>query len=247
MSALLAVFQRELRAYFFSPLAYAVLTFFLLVNGYVFSLIVAFLSDPRAGGSTTPLKLFFGDTFFFWLVLLFVTPVLTMRLLSEERKSGTIETLMTSPISETQVVVAKYLASLAFYVFLWLPTLAYVVIVARNSEVDWGPIFSGYLGILGIGSVFLAVGLFASSFTKSQVVAAVATFALLIFFFAIAFMDSLVTQETLKNALGYMNLLDHMQEFGKGVVDSRRLIYYATTSVLFLFLAARSLEAKKWR
>ncbi len=247
MSALLAVFQRELRAYFFSPLAYAVLTFFLLVNGYVFSLIVAFLSDPRAGGSTTPLKLFFGDTFFFWLVLLFVTPVLTMRLLSEERKTGTIETLMTSPISETQVVVAKYLASLAFYVFLWLPTLAYVVIVARNSEVDWGPIASGYLGILGIGSVFLAIGLFASSFTKSQVVAAVATFALLIFFFAIAFMDSLVTQETIKNALGYMNLLDHMQEFGKGVVDSRRLVYYATTSVLFLFLTARSLEAKKWR
>ena len=97
------------------------------------------------------------------------------------------------------------------------------------------------------GSVFLAVGLFASSFTKSQVVAAVATFALLIFFFAIAFMDSLVTQETIKNALGYMNLLDHMQEFGKGVVDSRRLIYYVTTSVLFLFLTARSLEAKKWR
>lgn len=247
MSGFLAILIRELKAYFFSPLAWVVLTFFLLVNGYVFSLIVSFLSDPRAGGSTTPLKLFFGDTFFFWLVLLFVTPVLTMRLLSEERRSGTIEALMTAPVSETQVVAGKYLAALGFYAFLWLPTLAYVAVVARASEVDWGPIVSGYVGVLGIGAVFMAVGIFGSSFTKNQIVAAVVTFAMLIFFFAVAFLDGLVSDEALKSSLSYLNLLDHMDEFGKGIVDTRRLVYYLTTVVLFLFLSSRTLAAKKWR
>ena len=247
MKAFLAVLDRELRAYFFSPMAYVVLTFFLLVNGYVFSLIVSFLSDPRAGGSTTPLKLFFGDTFFFWIVLLFITPILTMRLISEERRSGSIEVLMTSPVSELQVVLGKYFAAFGFYIFLWLPTLTYVAIVGRSSEVDWGPIVAGYLGILGIGAVFLAVGIFGSSLTKNQIVAAVATFAMLMFFFAIAFMDNLVTGETAKSVLDYMNLLQHMEEFGKGIVDTRRLVYYVTTSALFLFLTSRALAAKKWR
>ncbi len=247
MNGILATLQRELRAYFFSPLAYVILTFFLLVNGYVFVLIVSFLNDPRAGGSTTPLKLFFGDTFFFWLVLLFVTPVLTMRLLAEERRSGTIESLMTAPVTEIQVVVGKYAAALAFYLFLWLPTLAYVVIIARNSTVDWGPIAGGYLGVAGIGAVFMSVGIFGSSFTKNQIVAAIVTFAMLIFFFAIAFMDSLATSDLWQSVFGYVNLLEHMDEFGKGIVDSRRLIYYVSTVVLFLFFTARALEAKKWR
>ena len=247
MSGFSAVLSRELRAYFFSPMAYVVLTFFLLVNGYVFSLIVSFLNDPRSGGSTTPLKLFFGDTFFFWVVLLFVTPVLTMRLISEERRSGSIEALMTAPVSEAEVVLGKYSAALCFYIFLWLPTTAYVAIVGRSSEVDWGPILGGYLGILGIGSVFLAVGIFGSSFAKNQIVAAIVTFAMLIFFFAIAFMDNLVSGEAAKSVLSYMNLLQHMEEFGKGIVDTRRLVYYVTTSALFLFLTSRALEAKKWR
>ena len=247
MNRFWAIFMREIRAYFFSPLAYVVLTFFLLVNGYVFWLITSFLSDPRGGGSTTPLKLFFGDTFFFWMVLIFITPVLTMRLLSEERRSGTIETLMTAPVSELQVVLGKYFAALGFYLFLWLPTLVYVAIVAQSSEVDLGPIASGYLGILGIGSVFIAVGIFGSSFTKSQIIAAVATFAMLMFFFAINFMDGLVRSETAKEVISYMDLLQHMDDFGKGIVDSRRIVYYLSTSALFIFLTSRALEAKKWR
>ncbi len=247
MSGLLATLERELRAYFYSTMAYVVLAFFLLINGYIFSLIVSFLSDPRAGGSTTPLKLFFGDTFFFWLVLLFVTPVLTMRLLAEERKSGTIESLMTAPVTEIEVVAGKYLAAFAFYGFLWLPTLAYVIVIARSSSVDWGPIAAGYLGVMGIGAVFLAAGVLASAFSRNQIVAAITTFAILMFFFAVAFMDSLVTSELAKSAFGYMNLLEHMDEFGRGVVDTRRLVYYVSTVALFLFLSARVLEAKKWR
>ncbi len=247
MSGLLAVFNRELRAYFYSPMAYVILTFFLIVNGWVFSLIVSHLNDPRAGGLATPLKFFFGETIFFWLVLLFITPVLTMRLISEELRSGSIEALMTAPVSEAQVVLGKYFAALGFYIFLWLPTLAYVVIVGRSSEVDWGPIISGYIGIVGIGAVFIAAGIFASATTKSQIVAALISFAILILLWAIAFIDSLVTNETVKNILAYIDLMTHMSEFGKGVVDTRRLVYYVTTSALFLFLTSRSLEAKKWR
>ncbi|MFQ5350446.1 MAG: ABC transporter permease [Thermoanaerobaculia bacterium] len=155
MRSLLAILTRELRAYFFSPLAYVVAALLLLVNGAVFWLIVSYLNDPRAGIGA-PLELFFGQTVFFWLVLLFVAPVVTMRLLSEERRSGTIEVLMTAPVTETTVVVGKYLAALAFYLFLWLPTVVYAVILSRHSAVDWGPVASGYLGLAGIGALLLA-------------------------------------------------------------------------------------------
>ncbi|MEM7354280.1 MAG: ABC transporter permease subunit [Acidobacteriota bacterium] len=248
MNGFLAVFNRELRAYFFSPMAYVILTFLLLYNGSTFSLILSYLNDPRAAGSATPLSLFFsGSTAFFWFFLFIVVSVLTMRLISEELRSGTIEPLMTAPVSAGQVVLGKYLAALVFYIFLWLPTLAYPIIIGRSSDVDWGPIASGYLGILGVGSVFMAVGIFGSSFTKNQIVAAVVTFAILMSFFFIAFMDGLATSETTKELISYMNLLQHMEEFGKGIVDTRRLVYYLTTSALFLFLTSRALEAKKWR
>lgn len=246
MNGILATLSRELRAYFFSPLAYVVLTFFLFFNGVVFSIILGYLSDPRASGDITPLRLFFGGTFFFWVVLPFVTTILTMRLISEERRSGTIESLMTAPVSETQVVLGKYLAALLFYIFLWLPTLIYVVVVARSGEVDWGPIASGYVGLLGIGALFMAVGIFGSSFTKNQIVAAIVSFVLAILLFSAAFVEPLVSSQVVKDVLAYINLPQHMEELAKGIVDSRRLIYYFSTTVLFLFLTSRALEAKKW-
>lgn len=246
MNGLLATLNRELRAYFFSPLAWIVLTFFLIGNGVIFTLIVSYLSDPRSSGSTMPFEIFFTG-FFFWLVLLFTTPILTMRLLAEERRSGTIESLMTAPVSEVQVVVGKYLAALAFYSFLWLPTSIYVAIVGRSSKVDWGPIGAGYLGIFCIGALFMAVGIFASSFTRSQIVAAIFTFAMLLGLFVVAFVEGLVTSETAKDVLGYLNLLQHMEDFSKGIVDTRRLVFYFSTAVLFLFLTSRVLQAKKWR
>jgi ABC-2 type transport system permease protein len=246
MKAILATLGRELRAYFFSPLAYIVLTVFLLVNGFVFWLIVSFLSDPRATIGA-PLEFFFGQTFFFWLVLLFVTPVLTMRLLSEERRSGTIEVLMTAPITEGQVVVGKYLAAMVFYAFLWLPTLAYAGIIAKYSEVDWGPVASGYLGVLGIGAMFLAAGVFASTLSRSQLVVALLTFVILIPLFTFGLLENLTNADALKQVFGYLNIWQHMDEFGKGIVDTRRLVYYFSLAVFLVFLAARSLEVKKWR
>jgi len=246
VSAVWATFNRELRAYFFSPLAYVVLFFFLVINGFIFAMIVSFLNDPRSPGGP-PLALFFGGTLFFWLILLFVGPVLTMRLLSEELKSGSIEVLMTAPVTEGQVVAGKYLASLTFYLFLWFPTLAYAGIIAYWNRVDWGPVAAGYLGILGIGALFLAVGLFASALTKNQLISAMITFALLILLFSFGLLENLVTNETAKKVFGYLNLWDHMDEFAKGIVDSRRLIYYLSATLFFLFLTSRALEDRKWR
>lgn len=241
-----ANFVRELRAYFFSPLAYVVLTLLLVVHGLVFWVIVSYLSDPRVSVGA-PLELFFGQTLFFWLVLLFVAPVLTMRLLSEERRSGSIEVLMTAPVTETQVVLGKYLAALCFYVFLWLPTLAYAGIVAYYADVDWGPVAAGYLGTVGLGAVFLAAGIFASSLTRSQLVAAVLTFALLVPLFTFGLLENLFNNEGLKTAFSYLNIWRHMEDFGKGIVDTRALVYYLSATAFFLFLAARTLEIKKWR
>lgn len=246
MGGTLATLGRELRAYFFSPLAYVVLAFFLLVNGYVFWLILSYLNDPRARAGA-PLELFFGQTIFFWLVLLFVAPILTMRLVAEERKTGTIELLMTAPISETQVVLGKYAAALAFYLFLWLPTLTYVAVVEYHGSVDWGPVASGYLGVIGIGALFLAFGLFASALAKNQIVAAIVAFAGLMVLFTFGLLENLVTGEAAKEIFGYLNLWQHMDEFSKGIVDTRRLVYYLSASALLVFLTGRVLAAKKWR
>jgi ABC-2 type transport system permease protein len=244
--AVLAVLGRELRAYFFSPLAYILLTFFLLVNGYYFSLIVAYLNNPGAR-SGAPLELFFGQTIFTWLVLISVGTFLTMRLVSEELRSGTIEVLMTAPVTETQVVLGKYFAALAFYAFLWSPTLLYVAIIRYFSPVDFGPIAASYLGLLGIGALFLAVGIFASAFSKNQIVAAIVTFACLMVLFTFGLLESLFNGETAKKVFGYLDLWQHMDDFSKGIVDTRHLVYYASVAAFFLFLTTRTLAAKKWR
>jgi ABC-2 type transport system permease protein len=246
MRKLLALVNRELLAYFSSPLAYVVLTAFLFVNGYVFYLIVAFLNDPRTP-AMAPLKLIFGGTIFFWLYLLFVVPVITMRLLAEERRSGTLEVLLTSPVSEGQVVAGKLFAAFVFYVFLWVPTLAYVAILASRARLDYGPVASGYLGIALLGAMFLSVGLLTSSLVRNQIIAAILAFAILIVLFSLGLVENLVTNATLKGALGYMNLWNHMDDFGRGIVDTRHVVYNLSLTGFFAFLATRALEASKGR
>ncbi len=246
MSAVAATFLRELRAYFFSPLAWVVLFFFLLINGFIFALIVSFLNDPRSPAGP-PLELFFGGTLFFWLILLFIGPVLTMRLLSEELRSGSIEVLMTAPVTEGQVVAGKYLAAFAFYLFLWLPTALYAVVVDRFSDVDWGTIAAGYLGIALVGALFLAIGVLGSALSKNQIVAAIITFALNLLVFMVVFLTNLANDPKLKDLFGHVSIAEHMEEFSKGIVDTRRLVFYLSTTLFFLWFASRALEDKKWR
>lgn len=243
MNGVLATFRRELRAYFFSPLAYVVLCFFLLVSGVIFIILVSQLNNPASPGGP-PLGFFFQTT---WLMLLLIIPVLTMRLISEELRSGSIEVLMTAPVTEGQVVGGKFLAALTFYGVLWLPTVVYALSINLYEKVDWGPVGSGYLGILLIGSLFVSIGVFASAMTRSQLLAAMITVALILLLFLISVFGSLTTNDLIKKTLDFLNIWDHIEEFSSGIIDTRRLVFYLSGTLFFLFLASRALEDKKWR
>ena len=243
MNGVLATYRRELRAYFFSPLAYVVLFFFLVVNGIIFIYLIGQLNDPRSPGGP-PLGYFFRAS---WLMLLLMGPVLTMRLVSEELRSGSIEVLMTAPVTEGQVIAGKFLAALTFYACLWLPTASYAGAIAAFESVDWGPIAGGYLGVLLIGALFLAIGIFASAMTRSQLLAAMMTAALLFLLFLLGVFEELVSNDVAKKALGYVSIWSHIDEFADGIVDTRRLVFYLSGTLFFLFLASRALEDKKWR
>ena len=243
MRKLFAIVGREWRAYFLSPLAYVILAAFLLVNGYIFWFILNYLNSPGVPKGQA-LPYLFTNTFF-WLFTLFLVPIISMRLFAEERKAGTLEMLLTSPVSEGTVVFGKFLGALGFYLTLWLPTLLYVVVLRSQTPVDPGPVAASYLAIALLGGYFLSVGIFASTLTKNQIIAAIITFAILIVIFSAGLLQSAVNDPAAREVLGYFNLWEHMEEFTKGVVDTRRVVYYLSTTVFFLFLTVVSVSAKK--
>ena len=246
MSAIWATLTRELRAYFLSPLAYIVAALLLVVNGFVFWFIVSALNNPQFGGQIAPLSFFFNGLFF-WLVLLFVAPALSMRLVSEELRSGTIEMLLTAPITEAQVVVSKFLSAWIFYAFLWLPTLTYALILEHYHEVDWGPVAASYVGVLSVGALFLSVGLLATSLTQSQLVAAAITFALLIPVVRTRVPRRAGERRPRQAAL---QLSEPAAAHGRLQSRDRRDETSGLSLVgdgVLLFLASRALVARKWR
>jgi ABC-2 type transport system permease protein len=171
-----------------------------------------------------------------------------MRLVAEERRSGTIEVLLTSPLTELQVIAGKFIAALLFYIVLWLPTVLYTVILDRHSSIDLLPVASGYLGVILIGFLFLGVGTFTSTLTNNQLVAAIMAFATMILLFSIGLVEQLmISSSALRDALAYANLWTHMDDYAKGIVDTRHVVYELSVGLLFLFLASKSLEVKKWR
>jgi gliding motility-associated transport system permease protein len=239
---LFAIVGREWRAYFFSPLAYVILTAYMFLNGWIFSRIVAFLSTPGAPHERF-LPLMFTNTFF-WIFTLFIVPILTMRLLAEERRSGTLEVLLTSPVSEATVVLGKFLGALGFFLVLWIPSLIFIVYLRSQTAVDLGSVASGYLGITLIGAYFLSIGTFASTLTRNQILAAILAFAMLIPIFSVGLFAS-GADPGRQNLIGYLNVWDHMDEFARGVVDTRRLVYYLSAMAFFLLLSSVTLASKK--
>lgn len=242
MKKLFAIVGREWRAYFFSPLAYVILTAYMFLNGWIFSRIVAFLARPGAPHERF-LSLMFTNTFF-WIFTLFIVPILTMRLLAEERRSGTLEVLLTSPVSEGTVVVGKFLGALGFFLVLWIPSLLFILYIRSKTDVDLGAVAGGYVGIALLGAYFLAIGTFASAVTKNQILAAILTFAILIPVFSVGLFES-GADPARQSLIGYLNIWDHMDEFSRGIVDTRRLVYYLSGTALFLLLAGTVLASKK--
>ncbi len=243
---LFAQLKKELSTFFHSPLAYVLLTAALVINGIVFLVIVQFLSDPRSGHGAA-MQLLFGGTAFFYLLNIAVASLITMRSLAEEAHTGTLETLLTAPISETRVVLAKFFAAVVFYAAVWAPTLAYVALLARHSDLDPGPIASGYLGTLGMGTMFLAVGIFFSAISRNQIISALLTFTATMGLFLVGAYEFVSPATAPDSFLRYVNLWTHMEEFGRGIVDTRHLIYYGSVSAAMLFAAVLALGARRWR
>jgi len=243
MRRFLAIVGREWRAYFFSPLAYVILAAFLLMNGLIFWAIVNFMNNPSAPKGQA-LPYLFTNTYF-WIFNLFLVPIIAMRLFPEERKSGTIETLLTSPVSETMVVLGKFVGGLGFFLTLWAPTLLYVLVLRSSTTVDFGPVAASYLAVALLGAFFLAVGTFASTLTKNQIVAAILAFGMLIPIFSAGLLESLGADPARRDLFSYLNLWDHMDDFARGIVDTRHLVYYLSGTAFFLFLATVTLASKK--
>jgi ABC-2 type transport system permease protein len=180
------------------------------------------------------------------VVLLFFVPMLTMRLFAEEKKSGTIELLLTYPVRDGEVLLGKYLAALALFGILLTLTLLYPAIVARFARVEWGPIATGYLGLLLAGAMFLAIGVFVSSLTENQIVAGFGTFGILLAFWIVGW-GAEFAGGTLRGVLQYLSIGDHLDGFTRGLIDTKDLVYYVTGIGLALFLTLRSLDSKRWK
>jgi ABC-2 type transport system permease protein len=236
MGNTLTIFKKELGSYFNSPIGYIVITVFLLVSGYLY-----FNQVFHVGEAT--LRDFFGVT---PLIFIFFGPAITMRLLAEEKRSGTIEVLITMPVRDWEVVLGKFFAALAVMAVAILLTLAYPITLSRFGDLDWGAVAGGYLGLLLMGGAYAAIGLMASSWTSDQVISFIIafgiTFALYLFGKLLPLMPAFLAP-----IIEYISLDVHFTNIAKGVVDSRDLVYYLSLIIACLFLAVQSLDSRRWR
>ena len=234
---------KEFKGYLTSPMAYIVICIFLLISGGSFALYLSSTqyTDTSLTGFLEPLRVF-GSSIGNVFIPLF-TSILTMRLLSEEKKLGTWELLLTSPVKDTEVIVGKFLGSLGILAAMLILTLYYPLLLIIFGDPDMGPIWTSYLGLLLLGSSALAVGIFASSLTSNQIVAAVISGGIL---FALWIAGMATNIEGIGQVLSYISLSSHFSTFSIGIIDTRDIIYYLSVTTLFLYSAIRSLETGRW-
>jgi ABC-2 type transport system permease protein len=250
MHAYWTLARRELTGYFISLTGYIIIAASLFMMGLSF---VVLLVKLRQEPSPMPVTELFYMTPFFWLILLVATPAITMRLFALEKYSGTFETLMTTPISDLQVVLAKFTAALVFYSLMWLPLLGCIFIVryytSNSAPVDVGILGSTFLGIFLLGCLFVALGCCASAMTRSQTMAAMISLAFGISVFLLSFLPGQVPLHANWQAqvLGCFAFFEHMHDFSRGVVDTRPVVLLLTMSAFFLFLNLRIVESRRWK
>jgi ABC-2 type transport system permease protein len=253
MRNILAIAGKELRGYFASPIAYIVLGLFALVFGWFFYVPLAFFNrssmQMQMGGNMNIAQMLIAPMFTnATVVMLFLLPASTMRTYSEEKRSGTIELLLTSPITDTQIILGKFIGAMGLYATMLALTLIHIAIVFlfTDPNPDWKPIATAYLGLLLMGGCFISVGLLISSLTKNQVVAAVATFVVFLMLWVINWIGTFVGPTT-QAILSQMSLTDHFDDFARGVIDTKHLVFYASFICLGLFLTAKSVDTERWR
>lgn len=250
--------KKELHSYFASPVAYVVITMFLVITGYFFYNLLASFSTLSFQASVDPtiakqqnllnitetvVRPLFGNIS---MIMLLMMPLLSMRLFSEEKKSGTIELLLTYPISDLEVILGKFFACFAVFILMLLLTITYPLLLVTLGQPEIGPVITGYLGLILMGAAFISLGIFTSSLTENQIIAATLSFGVLFLFFMMGYSVSLMGP-TIGRIIIYISLIGHLEGFAKGVVDTADIIYYSLFTILFIFLTLRVLESKKWR
>ncbi len=253
MRNVLAIAHKELRSYFASPIAYVVIGFFAILYGFFFSFILqAFVRQAmQAGlmGGAQPMNVnqqvirpvFQNVT----VVALFLLPMVTMRTYSEEKRSGTIELLLTSPLTDVQIVLGKFLGAMALYCAMLAITIVHLGVLFLWGNPEWKPILTAYLGFVLFGGCFVSLGLFISSLSKNQIVAGVVTFAVFLLLWVVSWIGS-ITPEAEK-LTSYLSIVEHFDDFTKGVIDTSHLIYYLSFITFGLFLTVKSVESERWR
>ena len=243
-----AVFLKELTTFLLSPVAYVVIFLFVFANGWLFFLKCLGFQDHPQQISEIVRSLFSFAVF--WVIP--VSPLLTMRLFAEERRSGTIEMLMTAPVTEAQVVLGKYLATQVFYMLIWSTLLIYILtleVLGKPEGPDWGTVWAVYTGLFFVGMMTNALGLLASALSPNQLVAAVVALSGNLAFFIIL-LGTWVSHDSLamQRFFEYLSFSSHFtHEYARGIIDFRFVLYYLSLMVLFLFFAVRVVEARKWR
>jgi ABC-2 type transport system permease protein len=228
---------KELYTYFASPIAYLVIAAFLVMNGYLFSIIL--FSSRQASMTSSFLDMA--------IILLFLSPAITMRLLSEEQRTGTLELLLTSPLRDVELVLGKWLASLAFFVAMLALTVPYPLFLMRYGSPDVGPIIGGYVGIILLEGVFLAIGLLMSSLTQNQIVALALSIGLLLMLWLLQGAGQNFGGGGGAAIAQYLALQPHFDGFTAGNIQLKDLVYYASLILIALFLTVRSIETRRWR
>ena len=239
MRNVLILTRRELSSYFVSPIAYVAMALFLAATGFVF----AFLGTFSSGQPAHMGNVFYAISF----VLVLVIPILTMRSFAEERGSGTLETLMTAPVTDVEVGLGKFLGCWALYLVMLAPTLLYVVMLASFGEPDYGPVASGYVGLALVGALYVSVGVLASSLTRNQVIAAVVGFAILAVLAWISQLVAMLTPAPYRTVARQISVPTHYLDFSQGVVDVVQVIYFVALTVYVLFFTVKILESRRWR
>jgi ABC-2 type transport system permease protein len=254
MNNILAIAHKELKSYFSTPIAYIVIGFFALLFGYFFyAMLVIFnqqsLQFAGAGGGADINQQLIRPLFLnASVILLFVLPLITMRTYSEEKRSGTIELLLTSPVTDLEIILGKFLGAMALYAAMLAITVIHMLLLFSyaNPKPEWTVPVIGYVGLLLMGGCFISVGLLISSLTKNQIVSGMVTFAVFLLLWVINWIASF-TGPTTQSVLNYLSITDHFDDFTRGILDTKHLIYYFSVMSFGLFLTARSVDTERWK
>jgi ABC-2 type transport system permease protein len=254
MGNVIAIAQKELKSYFASPIAYIVLGLWALLYGYFFVAILQYFvrQSMMGGGQFGPQAMNVNQQLIrpllqnVTILILFLMPMVTMRTYAEEKRSGTIELLLTSPLTDLEIILGKFFGALGLYVVMLAVTLLHIGILFLAGNPEWKPILTAYFGLLLMGGCFISLGLLISSLTKNQIVAGMVTFAVFLMLWVITWIGTF-SGPTGEKLTQYLSIIEHYDDFGKGVLDTAHLVYYLSFISFSLFLTAKSVATERWR